>query len=231
MDNQQSVPENSVTPPVQAQVTPDLVSPQGKQDLHNTLATTIFKKKFLDFILKGIADKVGAEFSSRVKNPETVIQKVATKRMAGRDYNLDDVNDAYGGRFIIKKSKDIGEIKEMLKKASELGVFKIDKQEERTQATYHAHHLDIITPDGIKGEIQIMTPQEELEAVANHSLRSVFGEKPPKGVEKLRDMQAALASKIDVNTAHQKAQQIQDIGKQNGDKPLPPNITAQVLKQ
>src|ERR1035437_3889878 len=122
--SQESVPEAQITPPVQQQVTPDLVAPHGQQQLAGKLAQTNEKKQFLDYILKGIAEKAGAEFSSRVKNPETVVQKVAAKRMAGRDYNLEDVNDVYGGRFVIKNSSKVGEIKKMLDKAEELGVFK-----------------------------------------------------------------------------------------------------------
>ena len=224
------VPEAQVTPPVQQQVTPDLVNEQGQQQLAGKIAQTTEKKDFLDYILKGIAEKAGADFSSRVKNPETVVQKVATKRLAGRKYGLDDVNDVYGGRFIIKNSSEVNSIKKMLKTAEELGVFKIGKTEERTQATYHAHHLDITTPDGVKGEIQIMTPQEELEAVANHSLRSVHGEKPPEDVAQLRDKQAELAKKLSNSKAHEKAQQIQDVAKQLGDKPLSPQIPASILK-
>lgn len=224
------LPENQVTPPVQNQVTPDLVSPQGKQALQSTLANTIVKKKFLDFLMNGIADKVGAEFASRVKNPETVIQKVATKRTEGRDYNLDDVNDTYGGRFVIKNPDDKDEIEGMLKKAQDLGVFKIGKQQEVTQATYHAFHTDITTPDGVRGEIQIMTPQEELEGVANHGLRSVFGENPPPQVAKLRDMQADLAGKISDNDAQTKSDQITQVAKSVGDKPVDPRIIANILQ-
>jgi ppGpp synthetase/RelA/SpoT-type nucleotidyltranferase len=225
-----NVGEAAVTPPVQQQATPDLVAPQGQQAIAGKIAQTTKKKELLDYILKGIADKVGAEFSSRVKNPETVVQKVATKRMEGRDYNLDDVNDVYGGRFIIKNPDQVAPIKKMLEKASELGIFKIGKQEERTQATYHAFHTDIVTPDGVKGEIQIMTGKEELEAVANHSLRAVHGENPPPEVKELRDKQAELASKIPHGEAHAKAQQIQQVAKLIGDKPVNPVVTAGVLK-
>jgi ppGpp synthetase/RelA/SpoT-type nucleotidyltranferase len=228
--SQQSVPEAQVGPQVQAQVTPDLVAPQGQQQLAGKLAQTNEKKQFLDYILKGIAEKAGVEFSSRVKNPETVVQKVAAKRMEGRKYGLDDVNDVYGGRFIIKNPDQVGEIKKMLEKASELGVFKIGKQEERNQATYHAHHLDITTSDGVRGEIQIMTGKEELEAVANHGLRAVHGENPPPDVKELRNKQAELASKISYKEAHEKAQQIQAVAKQMGDKPLDPRIPASILK-
>lgn len=228
--NNQSIPEAQVGPQVQQSITPDLMAPQGQQALASKLAQTNEKKQFLDYILKGIAEKAGVEFSSRVKNPETVVQKVASKRMEGRKYGLNDVNDVYGGRFVIKNSSEVAPIKKMLEKASELGVFKIGKQEERTQATYHAHHLDITTSDGIRGEIQIMTPQEELEAVSNHSLRAVHGEKPPKDVAELRDKQAELAGKIPNKQAHEKAQQIQNVAKQIGDKPVSPVVTASILR-
>jgi ppGpp synthetase/RelA/SpoT-type nucleotidyltranferase len=227
--SQQSVPEAQVGPQIQQSVTPDLVNQQGQQALAGKLAQTNEKKQFLDYILKGIAEKTGAEFSSRVKNPETVVQKVASKRMEGRKYGLDDVNDVYGGRFVIKNSSEVAPIKKMLDKAQELGVFKIGKQEERTQATYHAHHLDITTSDGVRGEIQIMTPQEELEAVSNHGLRAVHGEKPPPDVASLRDKQAELASKIPNAKAHEKAQQIQAVAKSMGDKPLDVRIPAAIL--
>jgi ppGpp synthetase/RelA/SpoT-type nucleotidyltranferase len=227
--SQQSVPEAQITPPAQQSVTPDLVNQQGQQALAGKLAQTNEKKQFLDYILKGIAEKAGAEFSSRVKNPETVVQKVAAKRMDGRKYGLDDVNDVYGGRFVIKNSSEVAPIKKMIEKAEELGVFKIGKSEERTQATYHAHHMDIITNDGVKGEIQIMTPQEELEAVANHGIRAVHGENPPPNVKELRNKQAELASKIPHKEAHEKAQQIQAVAKSMGDKPLDVRIPAAIL--
>ena len=230
-NSQQSVPEAQVGPQIQQSVTPDLVNQQGQQALAGKLAQTNEKKQFLDYILKGIADKSGAEFSSRVKNPETVVQKVASKRTEGRKYGLDDVNDVYGGRFVIKNSSEVASIKKMIEKAEELGVFKIGKQEERSQATYHAHHMDITTSDGVRGEIQIMTGKEELEAVSNHALRAVHGEKPPPEVASLRDKQAELAAKIPNKKAHEKAQQIQDVAKQIGDKPVDPRITASILKK
>ncbi len=208
-----------------------MVSEQGKQQLASKLTKTIEKKDFLDFILKGIAEKVGAEFSSRIKNPQTVIQKIATKRLAGRKYGLDDINDAYGGRFIIKHSSDVSKVKEMLKKAAELGVFKIGKAEDRRDETYHAYHLDITTKDGVRGEIQIMSAKEELEAVANHSLRAVHGENPPPEVKNLRNKQAELAKTISNSKAHAAAQAIQQISKQNNDKPIDPRITASILSQ
>ncbi|MHB9161538.1 MAG: nucleotidyltransferase family protein [Nitrosotalea sp.] len=227
--SQQSVPEAQVSPQIQQQVTPDLVSPQGKQQLASKLSRTIEKKGFLDYILKGIATKVGAEFSSRVKNPETVIQKVATKRMAGRKYNLDDVNDAYGGRFVIKNSRDVPEVKGMLRKAADLGVFKIGKTEERTQATYHAYHMDITTKDGVRGEIQIMTHPEAAEAVVNHDLRSVYGEKPSPEVARLRDVQAKIVTSLSDKKNSELINHIQNIHKQAGDKPLPPTVNAAML--
>lgn len=224
------LPEAQVNPQIQQQVTPDVVSPQGKQNLFNNLANTIQKKKFLDFIIKGIGDKAGAAFTSRVKDPQTVVQKIATKRAAGRDYNLDDVNDTYGARLVTPDSSAQKNIKGMMKKASDLGVFKINKSEDVTKDTYHAHHIDIQTPDGVKGEVQIMDPQQELEATANHSLRSMFGEKPPEQVAKLRDMQANIASKTEDGDAHNKAQQIQEVAKKVGNI-VDPRIVASILQK
>lgn len=227
--NNNPPPEAQITPPVQQTVTPDLVSEQGKQQLHGTLASTIEKKKFLDFIMKGIADNAKAEFTSRVKNPETVIQKIATKRMAGRKYNLDDVNDNYGGRFVIKDKADGEKIKKMLDKAEELGLFKIGKKEERTQATYKAYHMDIETPDKIKGEIQIMTHPQVAEAVVNHDLRSLHGEKPSPEVAKLRNMQAKIAGSLSNKKVDQLVENIVNVHKQVGDKPLPAAVNAGML--
>ncbi len=228
--NQQSIGEAQITPGVQNQITPDVVSPEGKQQLFESLGKATVSKGGLDFILSGIANKVGAEFTSRVKNPETVVQKIAQKRMQGRNYGIQDVNDNYGGRFIIKNSSQASRIKTMLTKAQDLGIFKINKQEDVTKDTYHAFHVDFTTSDGVKGEVQIMKPQEVLESVANHSLRSVFGENPPNQVQNLRDMQANMAKNMPDNSAVEKAAQIQNIAKANGDQPLDPRIIASTLQ-
>lgn len=199
------------------------------QALQQKMASTVAEKGKLDFILKGIADKVGADFESRTKQPETILRKVAQKRMEGRNYNLDNINDAYGGRFIIKNDRQENQIKSMLSKAADLGIFKINKQQNVKSDTYSAFHTDIETPTGVKGEIQIHTPQSALESIANHSIRSVFGEKPPDQVDDLKKKQAKIADKTPNSTAINKAATIQSLAKQNNGKPLDPRIIAGIL--
>ena len=46
--------------------------------------------------------------------------------------------------------------------------------------------MDFTTPDGVKGELQIMTHQEKATSLINHSLRSQFGENPPEPIEKVQ---------------------------------------------
>src|SRR5579859_5439888 len=158
-NNQQQPPgESAITPQVAAQTAPDVVNPQGLQQLHQQMSATIAQKGMLDFIFKGIAQKTGAQFSSRIKNAQSVVQKIAQKRMQGRDYNLDDVNDAYGARFITADKDVQDEIKKLVSKAESLGVIQITKKQDVTTGTYHAYHIDFQTKDGANGEIQIMKP-------------------------------------------------------------------------
>lgn len=223
----QSIGEESVNPQAKQQVLQD-VTPQA---LQSKMAQVMTEKEKLDYILKGIADKVGVNYESRQKNPDTVISKIAQKREQGRNnYSLDDVNDLFGARFIIKDAKDKAAIHSLLDKAASLGLFKITKQENVETGTYEANHTDFETPQGLKGEIQIHTPQTLLESTANHSLRAVFGEKPPEPVKALRDIQAQIASKTPNNEALAKASTIQQIASQTNGKSIDPRLIASILK-
>jgi len=230
-NNPQSIGESQVTPQAMGQVTPDMVSPQGKQALFQNLAQATQEKDKLDFIFKGIADKEGADFSSRVKNPKTVVQKIAQKRLQGRDYKLDDINDAYGSRIIVDSEKDYGKIKKYVEKAAELGIFKINKSE-LVDTDYHkAWHIDFKTANGTKGELQILTPQQEANSVINHDLRSVHGEDMPDTVKELADKQAAIVKNMPSDKARQLAQTISDLHKNTHGQPLPPQVNATILAQ
>lgn len=226
MANKISIGEEAINPQMQQQMAGD-ISPQMVQQ---KLASTISEKEKLDYILKGIAQNTKSEFNSRIKNPDTIVKKIAQKRMEGRDYGIDNINDAYGGRFIVEDTKDIPKIKSLIEKASEIGLFNINKAQVVKNGNYHAFHFDIETPAGAKGELQIMTPQEELESVSNHPLRSVYGEKAPPEVETLKDMQSKMAAKMPNAKAHEKAMQIQQASKANNDKPIDPSLIAQILK-
>lgn len=225
MDN---VGEAQITPPVQGQVASDVVSPQGKQELFNRMAKATVDKKGLDMIFGAIAQKYGGDFTSRVKSPQTVVQKIAQKRIQGRDYNTSDVNDLYGARLITEKKNFPKIIKDIEKVSSVLG-FDINKNEDASHTGYEAHHIDLQSPDGNKFEVQLMTPQANLEASANHGLRSVHGENPPPQVAQLIDAQAKITKQIPDDKALALSTALQEMGKQNGNKPLDPRIAASLL--
>lgn len=222
------LPEKKVTPQLASQLASDVVSPQGQQQVQGKLASAIMKKKLLDSLMTMIAQKVHGEFTSRIKDPNTIVQKVVQKRGEGRKYNVDDVNDVYGGRIVVKDKSLLPQVKDLLMKVQKAGLFSINKQENVKEQTYNGYHIDIQTPDGMKGEIQVQTPQEELESVANHGIRSEFGEKPPQEVSNLRNTQAKLAKNISDSKAHQKSQQIQQT-EQNGT--IDPRVIASILQK
>lgn len=228
-NNPQSIGEAGIPAPIQAQTTADVTSPQGKQQLFQHLASATIQKEMLDFIFKGIAEKTNSEFSSRVKNPQTVVQKIAQKRLQGREYNIQDINDAYGSRIIVKSEKQIAEVRKYVEKAADLGLMKIGKSE-MIKSDYHkAWHIDFETKQGTKGELQILTPQEEANSVVNHDLRSVHGEKMEGAVKQLADLQSKKAKSLSNNKAHILAQAISDAHKPNPAQPLPPQVNAQML--
>lgn len=228
MDN---VGESVINPQVQQQVAPDVVSPQGKQQLFNKLATATVNKKGLDQIFGAIANKYGGTFSSRVKSPQTVVQKIAQKRIQGRDYNTSDVNDLYGARLITEKKNFPKIIKDIEKVSSVLG-FDINKNEDASHGTYKGWHIDMQDPQGGKFEIQLHTPQSEAEAVVNHSLRSQYGEEPDNpAVEQLRNKQAAIVNQLPDQKARAISEGVKQLGKQNGGQPIDPRVIASTLAQ
>ena len=230
--NPSAVPgEASITPAQQQSVASDIVSPSGLQNLQQKLAQAISEKSKLDFILGGIAKKVGADFSSRIKNPQTAVRKIVQKRMEDRNYGVEDLNDNYGGRFVMSDSKMIPEVKKMMEKASSLGVFDIKKAQVVENGNYHAFHFDIETPEGTKGEIQLMNPQEELDSVANHSLRAVFGEKKPDQVNDLEDAQTKMIKAMPDAEAKGKAKLISLLQKRQEPNPLDPRVVATILQK
>lgn len=220
--------EATIDQNTQQRMASDVVNPQGQQKMSSALASTMMKKGLLDFILKGISEKVGGEFTSRVKNPETMVQKIVKKRMDGEKYGMEDVNDVYGGRIIVNR-EDIPQVQKMLNKASELGVFDIKKQEMVKNEAHQAYHVDILTSDGVKGEIQVMTPQDELKSVAEHPLYSAIGDKLPKPAKELVDKQGKVIDTLNKDTAHSKAMAIQELGKQNNGL-VDPRVIAGIIK-
>lgn len=212
------------------QIASDVVSQQGISKLHQKMVGTALTKPVLDQQLEKIAKQTGTDFQSRIKNATTVVQKIAQKRIQGRKYGIDDINDTYGGRFIVDNKKNIPEVLDLVRKMALSNNLKVLNDERVKTGTYNAHHIDFQTPNGIKGEVQVMTPQQALESVANHSLRSMHGENPEDNVKLLRNKQAQIAAQTPNELAKQKADIIQKIAKQNNDLPLDPRVTASVLK-
>ncbi len=224
------VAEQQITPQVAQQVAPDVISTQGQQQLQAKQIGANKIKGILDQALKMAADKLGGTFSSRVKDLDTMQKKIVQKRLQGRDYGINEINDAWGGRIVVDKS-DIGKAKSEVKDMEKAGLFKIHKQEEVTTGSYHAFHMDITTPDGQRGEIQLMSPQERAESLANHSIRAIAGEKPNPELKAVADAQAQIAKKLPNNKASQMGDIIEKMMKQNNNKPLSPTITAQAAMQ
>lgn len=224
----QQIGESQITPQVIQQVTPDVVSPQGKQQLMKSLGGAMINKPMLDDILGQLAKKIGATFSSRIKNPQTTVQKIAQKRIEGRKYGTEDINDPYGARIVVDNKSDISKAKQGIRELADKGALQILKSESVKNDTYSAYHIDIKTPDGVSGEIQIMTPSQELESVANHGLRAIYGEKQKGDVNKLREKQADIASKISPDKARQASATIQDLSKGRN---IDPRIIASVLQK
>lgn len=132
-------------------------------------------------------------YESRVKNPETIIRKIAMHRLKGKkNYDLKGVNDLLGCRFIYKTSQQKQKLLQGLHNLARMGIFKIVKEQEVKKDTYHAIHLDIIYK-GIRTEIQIHDPQSYLESIVNHEIRAQAGEKPQGqlGQEKKLNWKAA----------------------------------------
>lgn len=226
-----NIGESQITPQVQAQITPDVLSPQGKQKLLQHLGKATTEKPVLDSILQALAKKIGADFSSRVKNPTTTVQKIAQKRLEGRKYDVPDINDALGARLIIHGSKQLKMAQEGISKLAKAGVLEILKKQDVKKDTYHAYHYDVKTPQGASAEIQIMTPQEELESVANHSLRSIYGEDPKNVVDVLKNKQAELAKNISGTKAKRLTATIKQTSQSPTGQPVDPRAIAAVMQQ
>lgn len=225
----QNIGESSIPQDVKSRVAQDVLSPQGKQELFNHLGGAMKEKPLLDGVLQALASKIGADYSSRIKNPDTAVSKIVQKRLLGRSYGVSDVNDALGARLIINDSKALQKAKEGISNLAKAGVFEILKSEPVKKDTYSAYHFDIKTPQGASAEIQLMNPKQELESLANHPLRAIYGEEPDHAVQRLKDKQSQLAHSVSNIQAKQISGPIKQLSFQQGPNPLNPAIVAQIL--
>lgn len=226
------IAEQQVTPQLAAKIAPDVVNSQGQQKLQEKLIGANKIKSILDQAFQLAAKTVNGTFSSRIKSPDTAIKKLITKRVEGRkDYDIDNINDLAGFRITINKQSDDKKILKEVKNMEAAGLFRIDKSELVRTGTYESKHVDFTTPDGNKGELQIMTHQQKATSLINHSLRSQYGENPPEPIKKVQEAQAKLTDNTSNNKAESISKTMEQLMKQNNDKPLSAHITAAVAMQ
>lgn len=229
--NPRAIGENQVSSQIMQQVASDVASPQGQKQLFRKAVGANIAKQQLDAVMQVISSHLGATTTSRVKNIETAGKKIAQKRLQGRDYGIEDINDMLGSRLVVKNIGDINKAKKSIQTLSKAGVFDIEKEQQVKQGTYGAYHYDVKFSNGTKAEIQIHTPQSEAEAVINHSLRAVHGENPEnKAVEVLRNKQARVAKDLPNKKAQEVTQAISSMMKHQ-DGLVSPIQSAQVLSQ
>ncbi len=212
------------------QAAPDVVAPQGQSDLTAKMVGANRVKGMFETALKIAARNLGGTSSVRVKDPETAQKKIVQKRLEGRNYKIDNLNDLLGGRIVINKESDLPKAKKEITDMAAAGLFKIKKQETVRSGNYDAFHSDLLFPNGTRAELQIHTPQSETESIANHDQRAIHGEKLPDPVKKLTDLQASIAEKLPNDRARLVSQALQSLHKQNNNQPIHPAITAAVLK-
>ena len=194
-------------------LTPDLVSHKGEKLVKSLLDEAEKVKPELDSSFKMAAMTAGLDpakdFESRIKKDSTVVKKVALHRREGDGgYRVNDVNDLYGARFIVKNDKQKKELIDGMHQLDEDNTIKIDKEQEVKHGTYEAHHMDF-NYKGVKGEVQLHTPASLFESAANHDIRSVFGEKPPKPLQDVKDIHAKVAEKVSPKKAQDMAQALE----------------------
>lgn len=226
------IPGEAVMPPQAVQqVAPEVASPQGQQQLFQKAIAANLAKQVMDKVFSTIAKNNGWDYSSRVKNIQIATNKIAQKRMAGRDYGVDDINDMAGFRLVVPKYSDVPKAKKAIEQLEKDGIIDIKQGEEVKNGNYSAYHYDFMTPTGIEGEAQIHTPQGVAEAISNHSLRAVYGEKPHPMVKALQAKQADIAHSLSNEKAMSVVKTLQSMTKDGGDKPLSPITTASVLQR
>lgn len=198
--------EKSLTPSTVNQYGKDLFTPESKQQLGNIVSQADKDKPGLDTAFGGIANQTGSQFESRLKDPLTMFQKIILKRSQGREYGAGDLNDVYGGRITITSPQQASAIGSQVDALQSNGVIKIVSAEPVQKDTYSAFHIDFETPSGTRGELQIMTPQQQAESLVNHGIRSEYGETPPASVEAVKNKNADAVTSL----PDQQAQQVAD---------------------
>jgi ppGpp synthetase/RelA/SpoT-type nucleotidyltranferase len=212
---------------------PDLINEGTRQNLATSLQTVHQIKPKIDTVMQQIANQTGTTMSSRVKDPKQIVRKVVQKRMEDRSYQLSNINDLLGYRFTTDHDNEIPRVKQEVEKAAKSGAFVIIAQQERDKQDYRAFHYDVgfPIPNGktIRGEVQIMNANSEAQAAVSHDAHFIYGEKPPKEVQKKLDKQNDIVQQLPPIKAKQVAKTLINAHKQINDNPLPKGVTDQVL--
>jgi ppGpp synthetase/RelA/SpoT-type nucleotidyltranferase len=212
---------------------PDLINEHTRQGLATSLQTVYQIKPKIDTVMQHIGEVTNTKMSSRVKNPKQIVRKVVQKRMEDRTYQLSNINDLLGYRFTTNHKNEMAQVIKEVEKAGKMGAFVIIDQQERDKADYHAYHFDVgfPIPNGktIRGEIQIMDARSEAQAAVSHDAHFIYGEKPPKQVQKTLTKQNNTIQTLPPIKAKQVAKTLINAHKQVHDNPLPKGFATQVL--
>lgn len=221
--------EQQVTPQLTAKVAPDVINLQGQQQLQAKQVAANKIKGMLDQALQMASGKIGGHASTRVKDLDTAAKKVVQKRVEGRpEYDVDDLRDILGGRIVVDK-KDIPKAKAEIQEMSKQGLFKIKKEEQRSEGNYNAYHYDVKFPNGEYAELQIHTDRSEAESIANHDIRAKQGQEPSPQWQAVADKQAQIINSMPKDKAYAISQALQSLHKINNNKPIQPELTAAVV--
>lgn len=209
------------------QLLPDILTPQGLEELNQKIQEATQEKENLDPIIKSIASQLNADHSSRIKNFSVALKKIAQKRSIGEDYSINNLNDLGGQRITLNNPDDEPDAIEKLNQASKDGHFKILKQQEINNESHHSYHVDAQTNNGSPFEIQILPSQQELaDSIINHDIYSQWSQNPPPAYKQIRDEQTDIAKGLSNTKAKQLSKNVLDMHRANSDIPLDPAITA-----
>lgn len=211
-------------------IMPDIFTPQGLESLNQKLTTAKQHQKEIEAVIKDIADSINADSSARVKNHAVSLKKIAQKRLEGRPYDIDDINDALGGRITLNNPSNKQKAIDAITQAEQDGKFTINKQQDIKDDTHDSVHFDITLPSGQQAELQLLPSQQELAvSVAGHDIYQTYGENPPPEAEQINKMQNKIIDKLPDKKAKNLSDKLLQMHKANSDIPLPPIATAQVV--
>lgn len=210
---------------------PDLID--KRHQMASDLQIVHQAKPQIDQIMQQIADQTGTSMSSRVKDPKAIIRKTVQKRMEQRDYELSDINDLFGARFVYPQGASPEPVIKAIKQAAKQGAFVIIKEEERNKAEYNAWHADIAFPlsdtQSIRGEVQVMDSASAAQAALGHDDHAQYGEDIPDDKTKKLNKQMDKVNQLPPIKQLAIEKTMLEAHKASGDNKLPKNFGQKVI--